>query len=204
MCLSLWHVTTCHASVKIVGPHGWCPRSLVVEEQLCAIVWNGPYRQTVAHHENWVSVLLSTCRFRHLCRFPPKGVSELLSILLTSILNFIWILTPKTLFEDDRYFLSGSLDGKLRLWHIPDKKVALWNEVAVSLYLHSFWIFKHIQHHPLSSVRFFQVKFITALAFVKNGKFAVVGTYNGRCYFYSTDVSILASIFMSVNLKTCM
>jgi WD40 repeat protein len=33
--------------------------------------------------------------------------------------------------KDDRYFLSGSLDGKLRLWHIPDKKVALWNEVRV-------------------------------------------------------------------------
>lgn len=63
--------------------------------------------------------------------------------------------------KDDRYFLSGSLDGKLRLWHIPDKKVAVWNEV--------------------------QVKFITAITFVKNGKFAVVGTYNGRCYFYSTD-----------------
>ncbi|KJH46077.1 ribosomal protein S14p/S29e, partial [Dictyocaulus viviparus] len=31
------------------------------------------------------------------------------------------------------------------------------------------------------------VKFITAIAFVKNGKFAVVGTYNGRCFFYSTD-----------------
>ena len=31
--------------------------------------------------------------------------------------------------QDDRYFLSGSLDGKIRLWNIPDKKVALWNEV---------------------------------------------------------------------------
>jgi WD40 repeat protein len=28
-----------------------------------------------------------------------------------------------------QFFLSGSLDGKLRLWNIPDKKVALWNEV---------------------------------------------------------------------------
>lgn len=26
--------------------------------------------------------------------------------------------------RDDRYFLSGSLDGKLRLWNIPDKKVS--------------------------------------------------------------------------------
>jgi len=32
-------------------------------------------------------------------------------------------------FQDDRYFLSGSLDGKLRLWNIPDKKVAVWTEV---------------------------------------------------------------------------
>ncbi|KAK0402817.1 hypothetical protein QR680_016554 [Steinernema hermaphroditum] len=64
--------------------------------------------------------------------------------------------------KDDRYFLSGSLDGKLRMWHIPDKKVALWNEVE-------------------------GVKFITAITFVKNGRFAAVGTYNGRCYFYSTD-----------------
>lgn len=31
--------------------------------------------------------------------------------------------------QDDRYFLSGSLDGKLRLWNIPDKRVALWNEI---------------------------------------------------------------------------
>ena len=36
--------------------------------------------------------------------------------------------TPFSL-KDDRYFLSGSLDGKLRLWNIPDKRVALWNEI---------------------------------------------------------------------------
>lgn len=65
--------------------------------------------------------------------------------------------------RDDRYFLSGSLDGKLRLWNIPDKKVALWNEVDG------------------------QTKLITAANFCQNGKFAVVGTYDGRCIFYNTD-----------------
>nr|CAD2199158.1 unnamed protein product [Meloidogyne enterolobii] len=65
--------------------------------------------------------------------------------------------------KDDRYFISGSLDGKIRLWNIPEKRVIIWNEVE--------------------EVK----KFITAITFVKNGKFVVVGTYSGRCFFYSTD-----------------
>ncbi|XP_046396357.1 WD repeat-containing protein 44 isoform X2 [Ischnura elegans] len=65
--------------------------------------------------------------------------------------------------RDDRYFLSGSLDGKLRLWNIPDKKVAVWNEVEG------------------------QTKLITAANFCQNGKFAVVGSYDGRCIFYTTE-----------------
>ena len=67
--------------------------------------------------------------------------------------------------QDDRYFLSGSLDGKLRLWNIPDKKVALWNEVDG------------------------QTRLITAANFCQNGKYAVIGTYDGRCIFYDTEVS---------------
>ncbi|XP_049785199.1 WD repeat-containing protein 44 [Schistocerca cancellata] len=65
--------------------------------------------------------------------------------------------------RDDRYFLSGSLDGKLRLWNIPDKKVAVWNELDG------------------------QTKLITAANFCQNGKFAVVGSYDGRCIFYTTE-----------------
>ncbi|XP_019646501.1 PREDICTED: WD repeat-containing protein 44-like [Branchiostoma belcheri] len=65
--------------------------------------------------------------------------------------------------RDDRYFLSGSLDGKLRLWNIPDKKVALWNELDGD------------------------IKLITAANFCENGRFAVVGTYDGRCIFFDTE-----------------
>ncbi|XP_067118592.1 WD repeat-containing protein 44 isoform X3 [Centruroides vittatus] len=65
--------------------------------------------------------------------------------------------------RDDRYFLSGSLDGKLRLWNIPDKKVALWNELDG------------------------QTKLITTVSFCQNGKFAVIGSYDGRCIFYYTE-----------------
>ena len=55
------------------------------------------------------------------------------------------------------------MDGKLRLWNIPDKKVALWNEVDG------------------------QTKLITAANFCQNGKYAVIGTYDGRCIFYDTE-----------------
>nr|CAB3267704.1 WD repeat-containing protein 44-like [Phallusia mammillata] len=75
--------------------------------------------------------------------------------------------------RDDRYFLSGSLDGKLRLWNIPDKKVALWNEVG-----------------PDSSASTSSSgggALITTVNFCENGKFAVCGTYDGRCLFYDTE-----------------
>ncbi|XP_050738932.1 WD repeat-containing protein 44-like isoform X5 [Eriocheir sinensis] len=65
--------------------------------------------------------------------------------------------------KDDRYFISGALDGKLRLWSIPDKRVVLWNEVEG------------------------QPNLITAANFCQNGKYTVVGTYDGRCIFYETD-----------------
>jgi WD40 repeat protein len=48
--------------------------------------------------------------------------------------------------RNDQFFISGSLDGKIRLWNIPDKKVALWNEVDG------------------------QTKLITAANFCQNGK----------------------------------
>ncbi|GFR63234.1 WD repeat-containing protein 44 [Elysia marginata] len=65
--------------------------------------------------------------------------------------------------KDDRYFLSGALDGKLRLWNIPDKKVTLWNELSGSSNL------------------------ITTANFCHNGRLAVVGTYDGKCIFYTTE-----------------
>ena len=86
--------------------------------------------------------------------------------------------------KDDRYFLSGSLDGKLRLWNIPDKRVTLWNEVSAG------------SSQPLSAGSHPSDRdtdcsgshgLITASAFVQNGKFAVIGTYDGRVIFYSTD-----------------
>lgn len=30
---------------------------------------------------------------------------------------------------DDRYFISGSLDSKVRIWSIPDRQVVDWTDI---------------------------------------------------------------------------
>lgn len=127
----------------------------------------------MAHIQERVSLLLSAYWFCHSHCFPSQSklshCAFLLSAQITHLINFgcqtVFIVTPFVFFQqDDRYFLSGSLDGKLRLWNIPDKKVALWNEVDG------------------------QTRLITAANFCQNGKYAVIGTYDGRCIFYDTEV----------------
>lgn len=107
-------------------------------------------------------MLLSAHRFCYSHRIPSQG--ELSDSSLQSDSPAIFTIRSASSFQDDRYFLSGSLDGKLRLWNIPDKKVALWNEVDG------------------------QTRLITAANFCQNGKYAVIGTYDGRCIFYDTEV----------------
>lgn len=62
--------------------------------------------------------------------------------------------------RDDRFFLAGSLDSKLRLWSIPDKSVAFWAAAP---------------------------DMITAVAFTPDGKYAIAGCLNGQCVIYETD-----------------
>lgn len=92
--------------------------------------------------------------------------------------------------RDDRYFMSGSLDGKLRLWNIPEKRVSLWNEVAAlpsqSSSLTPSLVKRKDSKGGLASDQPSH-GLITASAFVQNGKFAVIGTYDGRIIFFTTD-----------------
>lgn len=62
--------------------------------------------------------------------------------------------------RDDRFFLAGSLDSKLRLWSIPDKSVAFWNELP---------------------------DLITAVSFTPDGRMAIAGCLSGLCLFYETE-----------------
>ncbi len=61
---------------------------------------------------------------------------------------------------DDRFFLAGSLDSKLRLWSIPDKSVVFSALVP---------------------------DMITAASFTPDGKTCIAGTLGGLCVFYDTE-----------------
>ncbi len=60
---------------------------------------------------------------------------------------------------NDKYFVSGSLDGKMRLWNIPDHKVVDWVDIG---------------------------EMVTAACFQSDGKCVVAGSYRGKCHFYQT------------------
>lgn len=62
--------------------------------------------------------------------------------------------------RDDRFFLAGSLDRKLRLWSIPDKNVAYWANLP---------------------------DMITAVAFTPDGNQSIAGCLNGLCVVFDTD-----------------
>ena len=61
---------------------------------------------------------------------------------------------------EDRYFVSGSFDKKLRIWNIPEHRVVEWAQTS---------------------------NIITAATFNPNGNMTVAGLYNGQCVFYLTD-----------------
>lgn len=62
--------------------------------------------------------------------------------------------------RDDRFFLAGSLDTKLRLWSIPDKNVAFVTTVP---------------------------DMITSVAFTPDGRHSMAGCLNGLLSIYDTD-----------------
>lgn len=65
---------------------------------------------------------------------------------------------------DDGYFISGSLDGKVRIWSIKEHQVVDWVDLS---------------------------EMVTAACYTQNGQGAVVGSYKGTCHFYKTSDSKL-------------
>ncbi|GLT67317.1 hypothetical protein SLA2020_396340 [Shorea laevis] len=61
---------------------------------------------------------------------------------------------------DDRYFISGSVDAKVRIWSIPDHQVVDWNDLHET---------------------------VTAACYTPDGQGALVGSYDGSCHLYNTS-----------------
>ncbi|CAL8074431.1 unnamed protein product [Calicophoron daubneyi] len=112
--------------------------------------------------------------------------------------------------KDDRYFLSGSLDGKLRLWNIPDKKVRFWVEVPMPSALPipaapgSFTVSNLFKSSPPSTPQvssisgisrtFVPKTIITCAMFACDGTKVVVGTYDGRVLFFNSELAYITFI----------
>lgn len=81
---------------------------------------------------------------------------------------------------DDRFFLSGCMDSRIRLWSLANKNVFQWNEIN--------------QKIPISSV-----------AYNKDGTTVICGSANGDCIFFDADTlkySTQISITPGLSKKT--
>jgi WD40 repeat protein len=93
-----------------------------------------------------------TVRLWHYSRFDSLGIFEHLDYV-TSI-----AFHPR----DPRFFVSGSLDCKLRLWSIQEQAIQSWNELPPG-------------------------NFITAVAFTRTGKSVIAGTAGGIALIFETE-----------------
>ncbi|CAF0879556.1 unnamed protein product [Rotaria sp. Silwood1] len=75
--------------------------------------------------------------------------------------------------RDDRYFISASLDGHVRLWNIPDKRVVHWTLIPAQ---------------ASSQITAAEANLITAVNFCDDGRRVTVGTFDGRFLFYTDSL----------------
>jgi WD40 repeat protein len=54
------------------------------------------------------------------------------------------------------------MDSRIRIWSIPEKRVAFWNEIPGN-------------------------KYATAVGFTLDGKTVIAGSHDGHCYFFETQ-----------------
>ena len=65
----------------------------------------------------------------------------------------------------------------------------MWNEIdAGKIHVRSF-TFVYLSKLDCCFAYDLAAKLITATNFCQRGKYAVIGTYDGRCIFYDTEVS---------------
>ncbi|RDX87594.1 WD repeat-containing protein 44, partial [Mucuna pruriens] len=111
-------------------------------------------------------ILLSTCSHLQWTKLCGCGIC-LASLPFASIFFLSGTVTCIQFNPvDDRYFISGSLDAKVRIWSIPDRQVVDWTDL-----------------HEM----------VTAACYTPDGQLnllvqgALIGSYKGSCHLYNTS-----------------
>ncbi|XP_016468877.1 uncharacterized protein LOC107791348 [Nicotiana tabacum] len=76
---------------------------------------------------------------------------------------------------NENIFISGSIDGKVRIWGVPEKRVVEWADV-----------------HDI----------VTAVSYQPNGKGFIVGCISGTCRFYEVNDESLLSVNTQIYLHS--
>ncbi|KDD73532.1 hypothetical protein H632_c2081p0, partial [Helicosporidium sp. ATCC 50920] len=126
----------------------------------CALLGERPYRTYQGHRADVLDVSWSSTHF--LLSASMDKTVRLWHVSMADCLRVFKHTDFVTAIDfhpsDDRLFVSGSIDGKLRAWNIPDQRVASWHDV-----------------HDM----------VTAAAYSPDGRRVVAGTMRGRCRFYA-------------------
>ncbi|QHO23381.1 putative WD repeat-containing protein [Arachis hypogaea] len=95
--------------------------------------------------------------------FPPSTFCFLLPIIPSASIYFLSVTVTCIQFNpvNDSYFISGSLDAKVRIWSIPDRQVVDWTDM-----------------HEM----------VTVACYTPDGQSALVGSYKGSCHLYNASV----------------
>ncbi|KAK6936651.1 WD40 repeat [Dillenia turbinata] len=78
---------------------------------------------------------------------------------------------------DDDYFISGSIDGKVRIWAISDCRVVDWTDIK---------------------------EIVTAVCYRPDGKGGIVGSMTGTCRFYNLSVLCGSDNHLQWDTQTCL
>ncbi|KAG6518298.1 hypothetical protein ZIOFF_021702 [Zingiber officinale] len=113
------------------------------------------------------------CSKKSVCSHPLKVPAHIVALSekpvccfrghLGDVLDLSWS-TSQFNPVDDRYFISGSLDNKVRIWSIPDRQVIDWKDL-----------------HEM----------VTAACYTPDGLGALIGTHRGNCHLYDASDSKL-------------
>ena len=98
---------------------------------------------------------------------------------------------------DDRFFISGSLDAKVRLWSIPDRQVVDWTDLNEMVTAASYTPDGQVRPLIGSISHAYDVSsFISdswPLASMAELKGAIIGSHKGSCRLYKTTGTVLVA-----------